>query len=395
MIIAAVAACIVLSAATIGAQSWKRSLGKLKQGVEQVTRQSKPNTTRQSGDVQVPEWHEERAQKRTSGLPAAVDTVIEHLRYRLYPNDRNAVFMGVDDFLFQETETVEILSHVKYGSVRCAVTRTDQDALKGETAHTLVIPTTLKEIGPYAFAYMQNLKRVVIPSSVRTIKRGAFAGCTNLSSITIEPGVRLIEGTSFAGTGITSITIPNTVKDLQTYVFEDCKKLKTVKLPDGIKKIGECLFMGCESLTSVVVPPTVTEIGERAYYDCKSLSSVTLPEGLVKICDGAFSDTSLTSLVIPSTVMEMGTWAFFCHKLAKVTLPARFNDPMVLVDVFDNSASKLFGTSQATLLQGFTFKQKTAIQRQTNGVQTGVCRFFGCGLASRQGSCGVLAVNKS
>lgn len=356
MIIAAVAACIVLSSATIGAQSWKRSLGKLKQGVEQVTRQSKPNTTRQSGDVQVPEWHEERAQKRTSGLPAAVDTVIEHLRYRLYPNDRNAVFMGVDDFLFQETETVEILSHVKYGSVRCAVTRTDQDALKGETAHTLVIPTTLKEIGPYAFAYMQNLKRVVIPSSVRTIKRGAFAGCTNLSSITIEPGVRLIEGTSFAGTGITSITIPNTVKDLQTYVFEDCKKLKTVKLPDGIKKIGECLFMGCESLTSVVVPPTVTEIGERAYYDCKSLSSVTLPEGLVKICDGAFSDTSLTSLVIPSTVMEMGTWAFFCPKLTSVTLPARFNDPMVLVDIFDNSASKLFGTSQATLLQGFTFK---------------------------------------
>ena len=264
--------------------------------------------------------------------------------------------MGVDDFLFQETETVEILSHVKYGSVRCAVTRTDQDALKGETAHTLVIPTTLKEIGPYAFAYMQNLKRVVIPSSVRTIKRGAFAGCTNLSSITIEPGVRLIEGTSFAGTAITSITIPNTVKDLQTYVFEDCKKLKTEKLPDGIKKIGECLFMGCESLTSVVVPPTVTEIGERAYYDCKSLSSVTLPEGLVKICDSAFSDTSLTSLVIPSTVMEMGTWAFFCHKLAKVTLPARFNDPMVLVDVFDNSSTKLFGTSEATLLQGFTFK---------------------------------------
>ena len=143
---------------------------------------------------------------------------------------------------------------------------------------------------------------------------------------------------------------------MQTYVFEDCKKLKTVKLPDGIKKIGECLFMGCESLTSVVVPPTVTEIGERAYYDCKSLSSVTLPEGLVKICDSAFSDTSLTSLVIPSTVMEMGTWAFFCHKLAKVTLPARFNDPMVLVDVFDNSSTKLFGTSEATLLQGFTFK---------------------------------------
>ena len=356
LVIAAVAACIALSAATIDAQSWKRGLGKLKQGVEQVTRQSKPNTTRQSGDVQVPEWHEERAQKRTSGLPSSVDTVVNHLRYRLRPDKRYAEFMGVDDYLFQETEVVEILGFVNFKGVRCSVTEINSDALKGETAHTLVIPSSVKEIDPYAFAYMNNLKSVKVPASVRTIKRGAFAGCTNLSSITIEPGVRLIEGTSFAGTGITSITIPNTVKDLQTYVFEDCKKLKTVKLPDGIKKIGECLFMGCESLTSVVVPPTVTEIGERAYYDCKSLSSVTLPEGLVKICDGAFSDTSLTSLVIPSTVMEMGTWAFFCHKLAKVTLPARFNDPMVLVDVFDNSSTKLFGTSEATLLQGFTFK---------------------------------------
>ena len=86
LVIAAVAACIVLSAATIDAQSWKRGLGKLKQGVEQVTRQSKPNTTRQSGDVQVPEWHEERAQKRTSGLPSSVDTVVNHLRYRLRPD---------------------------------------------------------------------------------------------------------------------------------------------------------------------------------------------------------------------------------------------------------------------------------------------------------------------
>lgn len=356
LVIAAVAACIVLSAATIDAQSWKRGLGKLKQGVEQVTRQSKPNTTRQSGDVQAPEWHEERTQKRTSGLPSSVDTVVNHLRYRLRPDKRYAEFMGVDDYLFQETEVVEILGFVNFKGVRCSVTEINSEALKGETAHTLVIPSSVKEIGPYAFAYMNNLKSVKVPSSVRTIKRGAFAGCTNLSSITIEPGVTLIEGTAFAGTAITSITLPNTVKDLQTYAFSECKKLTTVKFPVGIKKISENLFEGCESITSVVVPSTVTEIGSSAYSGCKRLSSVTLPEGLLKIGDGAFMRTPITKLVIPSTVVEMGTWAFFCPKLTSVTLPARFNDPMVLVDIFDNSASKLFGTSQATLLQGFTFK---------------------------------------
>ena len=141
LVIAAVAACIVLSAATIDAQSWKRGLGKLKQGVEQVTRQSKPNTTRQSGDVQVPEWHEERAQKRTSGLPSSVDTVVNHLRYRLRPDKRYAEFMGVDDYLFQETEVVEILGFVNFKGVRCSVTEINSEALKGETAHTLVIPS--------------------------------------------------------------------------------------------------------------------------------------------------------------------------------------------------------------------------------------------------------------
>ena len=330
LVIAAVAACIVLSAATIDAQSWKRGLGKLKQGVEQVTRQSKPNTTRQSGDVQVPEWHEERAQKRTSGLPSSVDTVVNHLRYRLRPDKRYAEFMGVDDYLFQETEVIEILGFVNFKGVRCSVTEINSEALKGETAHTLVIPSSVKEIGPYAFAYMNNLKSVKVPSSVRTIKRGAFAGCTNLSSITIEPGVTLIEGTAFAGTAITSITLPNTVKDLQTYAFSECKKLTTVKFPVGIKKISENLFEGCESITSVVVPSTVTEIGSSAYSGCKRLSSVTLPEGLLKIGDGAFMRTPITKLVIPSTVVEMGTWAFFCPKLTSVTLPARFNDPWCL-----------------------------------------------------------------
>ena len=89
MVITAVAVCIVLSAATIDAQSWKRGLGKLKQGVEQVTRQSKPNTTHQSGDVQVPEWHEERAQKRTSGLPSTPLSTICATAFVLTKDMRN------------------------------------------------------------------------------------------------------------------------------------------------------------------------------------------------------------------------------------------------------------------------------------------------------------------
>ena len=65
-------------------------------------------------------------------------------------------------------------------------------------------------IGQYAFAYCTGLTSVTIPNSVTRIREGAFRGCTGLTSVPIGNRVTNIEAQAFfVCTGLTSVTIPN------------------------------------------------------------------------------------------------------------------------------------------------------------------------------------------
>ena len=52
------------------------------------------------------------------------------------------------------------------------------------------------------------------------------------------------------------------------------KTLTSVVIPDGVREIGSYAFSGCTSLTSVVIPSSVTRIGKSAFESCESLTSV-------------------------------------------------------------------------------------------------------------------------
>ena len=75
--------------------------------------------------------------------------------------------------------------------------------------------------------------------------------------------------------------------------------------------IDDSAFQNCTSLTSVTIPNSVKEIGAFAFLNCTSLTSVTIPESVKEIRDGAFYNcTSLTSVTIPSSVTEIQGSAF-------------------------------------------------------------------------------------
>ena len=57
-----------------------------------------------------------------------------------------------------------------------------------------------------------------------------------------------------------------------------------------VVKIGESAFHRRDSLTSVEIPNTVKEIGENAFYCCDSLTSVKIPNSVKEIGQDAFSD---------------------------------------------------------------------------------------------------------
>jgi hypothetical protein len=90
--------------------------------------------------------------------------------------------------------------------------------------------------------------------------------------------------------GLTSITIPNSVTSIWDRAFSGCTGLKSVIIPNSVTSIEEETFYGCSGLTSVTIPNSVTKIGKNAFCDCGGLKSVTIGSGVKKISFLAFAE---------------------------------------------------------------------------------------------------------
>ena len=226
-----------------------------------------------------------------------------------------------------------------------SVTSIGYSAFYGCTGLTkIIIPSSVKEIDDNAFDICSKLIRIsvdpdnmvyhsqnnclidikekklirgcknsIIPSdgSVTSISY-AFSGCTGLTSITIPDSVTSIDDYAFWGcTGLTSITIPNSVTSIGSKAFSGCTGLISVTIPDSVTSIGSYAFSGCKSLTSVTIPDSVTSIGDYAFYGCTGLTSITISNSVTSIGYGTFRDcTGLTSVIILESVENIGSYAF-------------------------------------------------------------------------------------
>ena len=175
-----------------------------------------------------------------------------------------------------------------------------------------------------AFWGCSGLTSITIPNSVTSIGGYAFQGCSGLTSITIPNSVTSIGNYAFSYcTGLTSVTIPNSVTSIGNFAFYGCSGLTSVTIPNSVTHIGDYAFSGCTGLTSITIPNSVTSIGSYAFRKCSGLTSVTIPNSVTSIGDEAFSGCSgLTSVTIGNSVTSIGDRAFYnCSGLTSVTIP--------------------------------------------------------------------------
>ena len=156
------------------------------------------------------------------------------------------------------------------------VTSIGERAFEGFMCVSIVIPATIKTIGSYAFANSTFSTVSIIGAT--TISQFAFSRCTSLSSVSLPNTVTSIGLGAFTGCALVSVTIPNSVADLDGYVFRECRQLKEAYLGTGIKTLRTETFTDCTALREVTVKSLITSVDQYAFDVNKSNINLKLPK---------------------------------------------------------------------------------------------------------------------
>lgn len=129
--------------------------------------------------------------------------------------------------------------------------------MEGEYA----IPSTVKFLDKYSFAYCRKLTKIIVPSSLKSIGVGAFYCCD----------------------------------------------IESMELNEGLSVIGKRAFAYCQEMTSLILPSTLQEVGEDAFYDCRKLTSLACKATTPPTCnENPFNnfDYSSCKLYVPENAIE-------------------------------------------------------------------------------------------
>lgn len=158
-------------------------------------------------------------------------------------------------------------------------------------------------IGIWAFLDCTGLTAVTIGESVTSIGDYAFWGCTGLTSITIPESVTSIGDAAFRDCiGLTSVQWNARVCNIEevvgsSHLFYACDNIKQFTFGDNVELIPARLCLGLTGFTTIEIPESVTEIGPSAFYGCTGLTTITIPESVTSIGNSAFSGcTGLTTV---------------------------------------------------------------------------------------------------
>ena len=220
-----------------------------------------------------------------------------------------------------------------------AVTITGYTGVAGD----LTIPGMLEGlpvtgIGDQAFLGRTGLTGVTLPDSLTSLGYEAFAGCRDLIRANLGKGLTNLGGSAFLS--CTKLALLMVAPENPAYagvggvlfdrdqtlliLYPPGRTASAYAIPDSVAAIGEYAFSLCNGLTNVSLGDQVISIGPRAFGGCRGLTNVTFGAKLATVGDDAFAGcTGLTSITLPQSLTGIGRFAFGgCTNLVRLTVAA-------------------------------------------------------------------------
>lgn len=176
-----------------------------------------------------------------------------------------------------------------------------------EKLKRIVLPLQTTKIEADAFRNCSSLHTIEVPTLVESIETSA--GCTALTEINVQAGnshYSSKDGVLLSGDGKSILwfpmgkegeyTLPSTVTTVGDYAFRNCR-IETFHFADGLTSIGKYAFYN-SSVKEVSLPSTVKQIPTGLFQKCADLTTVHLGKNTELLGDYVFDGCPITNLYI-------------------------------------------------------------------------------------------------
>lgn len=149
---------------------------------------------------------------------------------------------------------------------------------------------------------------------VTKIDHEVFCQRSDVTSVTLSEGLQYIGNKAFYGTGITSLSLPNSITGLGDGTFASCPALASINIGSGSTTVTATTFINCPNLASITVATGNASL--------KAINDVLLSEDGTKLYVCAPKGATTGDYTVPAGVTSVYTAFAYCTQLTGITFPA-------------------------------------------------------------------------
>lgn len=237
------------------------------------------------------------------------------------------------------------------------------------------LPTTITEIGAYAFA-SSNATKVTASANLKKIGDGAFCNAEIVAIDWNGAALTEIPQNAFNGARLTQVALPDTVTKIGAYAFansalsgftangvteigdgafESCVALQTISLPETLQTMGDGVFAKCSALKTVNIP-SLTELGISTFNGATALERVTFGENVSTTGVMTFMNSPVRKVVLGGAVESVGIGAFYnAEALTTITLPDGVHTVEMMAFAGTSALQTVIGIERVKTFEEYAF----------------------------------------